>query len=76
MYIAKTLMPTAIPVVLCFAFLLVTGCANPEQHIYEGLKARESMVHPSLEPTPGEKSMSYSEYEAERKRLLEGEGKK
>jgi hypothetical protein len=62
--------------VLCIAFLLAAGCAKPEQHIYEGLKARESMIRPTVEPKPGEKSMSYSQYEAERKRLLEGEAKK
>ncbi|MBK6617261.1 MAG: hypothetical protein WAT53_00025 [Nitrosomonas sp.] len=40
-------------------------------NVYEGLKAREAIVHPSLEQKPAEKSMSYQKYKAEREKLLE-----
>jgi type IV pilus biogenesis protein CpaD/CtpE len=56
---------------------LLAGCANSERvygNIYEGLKTREAIVHPSAEQKPAEKSMSYQEYQAERKRLLESNG--
>lgn len=52
---------------------LLAGFANSERYygnIYEGLKTREAIVHPSIEQKPAEKSMSYQVYEAERKKLL------
>jgi hypothetical protein len=72
-------MRAAITIVLCVHLGLLAGCANSERYygnIYEGLKAREAIVHPSIEQKPAEKSMSYQEYEAERKKLLEGNDKK
>ena len=58
---------------------LLAGCAGIERihgNIYEGLKTREAIVHPSSEQEPPEKSMSYQEYELERKKLLERDDKK
>lgn len=71
-------MRTAIAVALCALPGLLAGCANSERvygNIYEGLRTREAIVRPSAAQKPTEKSMSYQEYEAERKRLLEGNGK-
>lgn len=56
----------------------LTGCANSERvyaNIYEGLKMRNAIINPSVEQKPAEKSMSYQEYEAERKKLLESNDK-
>ena len=72
-------MRTVITFVLCSHLGLLAGCANSERYygnVYEGLKAREAIVHPSVEQKPAEKSMSYQEYEAERKKLLESNDKK
>lgn len=70
-------MRAAIAIALCVH--LLAGCANSEHYygnIYEGLKTREAIVHPSVEQNPAEKFMSYQEYEAERKKLLESNDKK
>ncbi len=61
--------------VLCSSLGFLAGCANIDRYlgnVYEGLKAREAIVHPSLEQKSAEKSMSYQEYKAEREKLLEG----
>lgn len=58
----------------CAALALIAGCADRDRlygGVYEGLRTREAVVHPSIEQKPPEKSMSYPEYEAERKKLLE-----
>lgn len=68
-------MRVALSIVLCGYIILLAGCANNERvygNIYEGLKAREAIIHPSLEKKPAQKSsISYEEYEAEREKLLE-----
>ena len=72
-------MRAAIAIVVCAHLGLLAGCANSERYygnVYEGLKTREAFVHPSVEQKPAEKSMSYQDYEAERKKLLESNGKK
>ena len=72
-------MRTVLIIALCTYLSLLAGCASNERiygNIYEGLKTREAIVHPSAEQKPLEKSMSYQEYEAERKRLLESNDKK
>lgn len=72
-------MRAVITIVLCANLGLLAGCANSERYygnVYEGLKTREAIVHPSVEQKPAEKSMSYQEYEAERKKLLESNDKK
>ncbi len=72
-------MRTAVTIVLCARLGLLAGCANSERvygNIYEGLKTREATVHPSAEQKPVDKSTSYQEYEAERKKLLESNDKK
>jgi hypothetical protein len=72
-------MHTAIIIVLHAYLGLLVGCANSERYygnVYEGLKTREAIVHPSVEQKPAEKSMSYQEYEAGRKKLLESNDKK
>ncbi len=69
---------TASIIILYTCISLLAGCASSERvygNIYEGLKTRETIVHPSVEPGPPEKSMSYQEYEAERKKLLESDNK-
>ena len=63
----------------CSQIMLLAGCADRERvygNIYEGLKTREAIVHPSLEQKPAGKSMSYEEYEAERRKLLENHDRK
>lgn len=63
---------------LCAHLTLLAGCASQERlygNVYEGLKTRETLVHPSVAAKPPKKSMSYQEYEAERKKLLEGNNK-
>lgn len=72
-------MRTVIAIALCVHLGLLAGCANSERvhgNIYEGLRTREAIVHPSAEQKPPEKSMSYQEYEAERKKLLESNDKR
>ena len=72
-------MRTLLTIALCAHLSLLAGCASNERvygNIYEGLKTREAIVHPSAEQKPPEKSMSYQEYEAERKKLLESTDKK
>ncbi len=71
-------MRAAIAIVLYANLGLLAGCANSERYygnVYEGLKTRERIVHPSIEQKPAEKSMSYQEYEAERQKLLESNDK-
>jgi hypothetical protein len=57
---------------------LLAGCTSESVYgnIFEGLKTRETIVHPSAEQKPAEKSMTYQEYQAERKKLLENKDKK
>lgn len=65
-------MRAATAIAICAQLGLLAGCANSESiygNIYEELRAREAMVHPSSEPAG--KSMSYQDYDAERKKLLE-----
>lgn len=72
-------MRIVIAIALCAQLGFLAGCANSERvygNIYEGLKAREAIVHPSAEQKPAEQSMSYQKYEAERKKLLESNDKK
>jgi len=60
--------------VLCSSLGFFAGCVHMDRYlgnVYEGLKAREAIVHPSLEQKPAEKSMSYQKYKAEREKLLE-----
>lgn len=67
-------MRTILIVAICMYLSLLTGCASSERiygNIYEGLKTREQIVHPSVEQKPPEKFMSFQEYETERKKLLE-----
>jgi hypothetical protein len=53
--------------------LALAGCgAVTKEGMYEGLKARERMVDPQAEQPTGERSPSYGEYEAERKKLESG----
>lgn len=52
---------------------LLGGCANTTQiygAMYEGLKTRESLIHPP-ELRVAAKPVSYSQYEIERRRLLD-----
>lgn len=68
-------MQTVLNIALCIPLALLVGCANNERvygNIYEGLKSREAIIHPATEQKSPETSMSYQEYEAERKRLQEG----
>lgn len=72
-------MSTVLSIALCAYLGVLAGCTSSERvygNIYEGLKTREAIVHPSIEQKPAEKSMSYQEYEAERKKLLENNDKK
>jgi len=72
-------MLTVLTIALCANLSLLAGCASRERvysNIYEGLKTREAIIHPSAEQKPHEKSISYQEYEAGRKKLLESNDKK
>lgn len=72
-------MRTALTIALCVNLSLLAGCASRERvygGIYEGLRIRQAIVHPSTEQGPHERTMSYQEYEAERKKLLESNDKK
>ena len=72
-------MRTTLAIALCAHLAVLAGCASSERvygNIYEGLKTREAIVHPPVEQKPAEKSMSYQEYESERKKLLESKDKK
>jgi hypothetical protein len=67
-------------VVIAWSSLLLlglTGCTGSERLssvIYDGLRAREDLVAPSSPRSVGrDKPMTYSEYDAERRRLLEGD---
>jgi hypothetical protein len=67
-------MRSEVTILLCAHLGLLAGCTNSEGvygNIYEGLKIREAIVHPSAEQKPVEKPISYQRYEAERKKLLE-----
>lgn len=72
-------MPAAIAIFLGAVLGLSAGCTDSERirdNVYEGLQTRERMVHPSVEQSPAEKPLSYPEYEAERKKLLENSERK
>jgi hypothetical protein len=72
-------MRTVLTIVLYAHLGFLAGCANSENlygNIYEGLKTRDALVHPPVEQRPAEQSMSYQDYEAERKKLLETTDKK
>jgi hypothetical protein len=71
-------MRIAVTLVLWCQIGLLAGCTSDSVYgnIFQGLKTRETIVHPSAEQIPTEKSMSYQEYEAERKKLLENKDKK
>ncbi|TCV80114.1 hypothetical protein [Sulfurirhabdus autotrophica] len=72
-------MRTKFTIVFFAQILLLSGCANKETayaNIYEGLKTRNVIMNPVSEQKPSDKSMSYQEYEAERKKLLESNGEK
>lgn len=67
-------MRTFIAIVLFAQLGFITGCANKETayaNIYEGLRTRNAILNPAADQKPGEKPMSYQEYEAERTKLLE-----
>jgi hypothetical protein len=67
-------MRIVLTIAFCIQLGVVAGCASKERvydNIYEGLKARDAIIHPSVEHKLPEKSSSYHEYEAERKKLLE-----
>jgi hypothetical protein len=52
---------------------LLVGCVSKEgvyENIYNELKTRETIVRPSAEQKPTDKSPSYEDYSVERKRLL------
>lgn len=69
-------MRASLAIVFC---ALIAGCADSKPYygnVYEGLKTRDALLHPSVGQKPAAKSMSYQEYEAERKRLLESDDKK
>lgn len=70
----RTGMRTVLTIALCADLSLLTACASRERvygAIYEGLKTREAIVLPSTEQKPTHRTISYQEYEAERKKLLE-----
>ena len=72
-------MRATIAIALLAHLALLAGCASSERiygNIYEGLKTRNAIINPSTEQKPAEKSMSYQEYDAERKKLLESNDKK
>jgi hypothetical protein len=53
-------------------FFFLTGCLSKErvyEGVYEGLKQREQIIHPSNEPVP-QKLPSYDEYKREREKVL------
>ena len=55
----------------------LTGCAGSDRisnAIYDGLQARQDLVAPSSPRSVGrDRSMTYSEYDAERRRVREGD---
>ena len=72
-------MRMAMVITLCALVSCFTGCADNARinaSIYEGLKTRNVITTLPAEKIPPEKSISYQEYEAERKKLLEGNDKK
>jgi hypothetical protein len=67
-------MRTVFAIIFFTLLYLLAGCTNSERtraSIFEGLKAREGFVEPQLEQRPDEKSITYQEYETERKKLLD-----
>jgi len=62
---------------LCILGLIaisMASCASATKdkackQIYEGLKARERMVHPAAEP-PSKEYQTYEQYKRERKKIL------
>lgn len=71
-------MRATLVIVLYLHLGLLAGCTSEGVYgnIYEGLKIRESIVHPSAEQKPADKFISYQGYETERKKLLESDDKK
>ncbi len=64
---------TIILIVLSYLGFL-TGCANNERYysnVYEGLKTKAANDRPIPEPGSAERSMTYPEYDSERKKLLD-----
>lgn len=61
-------------------FLLgLIGCADRNavyRNMYEGLKKREEIVNPTAQSKPAEPTISYDQYEAERKKLLDKDRQK
>jgi hypothetical protein len=58
---------------------LSAGCANNERinaSVYDGLKARNAILNPSTGHSSVGKPLSYQEYEAERKKLMENTARK
>jgi type IV pilus biogenesis protein CpaD/CtpE len=75
----RTGMRTVLTIALCADLSLLAGCASRERvygAIYEGLRTREAIVRPSTAQRPPERTISYQEYEAERKKLLENKNHK
>ncbi len=71
-------MRTAAAIVLWLFIVVLTGCSDRGRlygNIYEGLRVRDAYAHPSLEREPAERGMSYPEYEAERRKLLESDNR-
>jgi hypothetical protein len=49
---------------------LLVGCgAVTKEGVYEGLKTRERIVNPPETTLPSERTMTYPEYEEERKKM-------
>jgi hypothetical protein len=58
---------------LVVACWLVTGCSNFNENVWQSLKARDALAHPTVEsPRPSDKPVSYDDYAKERKILLDG----
>jgi len=63
--------------ILILATISMAACASERKdkawaQIYEGLKARERMVHPASEP-PRQESQTYEQYKRERHEELKKE---
>lgn len=54
--------------------VVLSGCAGRERiysNVYEGLKAREVLVDPAMERDPDGRTVTFHEYQTERRRALE-----
>jgi hypothetical protein len=71
------LTPAAVVAWSSLLLLGLTGCAGADRiynAIYDGLRAREDLVAPSAPRSVGrDKPMTFTEYDAERRRALEGD---